>query len=125
VRRLLAGALCGFVLVAGCATTANVHESEGKALAVAWSGLDAIALTLDTLRNAGKLGTNASAVAATDLGKARDALDAATTAYQSNNDASAQANVATATALIAELVTIATDNGGSPSPAAVAAAKGS
>jgi hypothetical protein len=104
-RFLLAGAVA--LALSACATTPAGHLSEGKALADTWSAFDAASVTLDALAKAGSLSASEKAVVRADAPRVRDALNAATAAYQTNNDASVQQNVATASSLIAQLGTIA------------------
>lgn len=89
-----------------CATTASTHLTEGKVLADAWSAFDATSVTLDGLAKAGSLNTSEKAIIEQDGPKVRDALNAATTAYEANNDATAAQNVTAATSLTAQLVAI-------------------
>jgi hypothetical protein len=103
--RSLAPLLAALAL-AGCATTANSHLTEGKAIADAWSAFGAASSTLDSLATQGVLNAKEKAIIKADGPKIEQALEAATAAYDASNDASAAANVTTATTLIAELVTI-------------------
>ena len=105
MKRLLA-----IVLAAGlaaCSTTPSEHATEAKSIAVAWSALDAAAVSIDVAVKAGYIkGAEATTVAG-DLNKADEALTAATVAYRASDDATAQTNVVVATTLISELVAIA------------------
>jgi hypothetical protein len=108
--KVIAVSLAALALV-GCATTPNVHLSEAKGLAASWAALDAIAVTLDGLATTHVLHGPQAATAAADLAKAQAVLTAATAAYNSGDNATAAQNVAAATVLITELVSIAQTNG--------------
>lgn len=92
--------------LAGCATAAT-QDTEGKALADAWSGLNAAALGADTAVKAGYLhGVEASRVS-NDLKAATFALTAATDAYHVNEaDPSVAGQVDTALTLITEVMSL-------------------
>jgi hypothetical protein len=96
---LIAGAT---LVLAGCATTST--NSEGVALADAWSGLNAASIAADAAVHAGALhGANAAKVSA-DLKDAAAVLTAATAAYKANEaDPSVSGYVAQA---IADLTAI-------------------
>lgn len=119
MRRLLILAVVGAALLTegasltGCTTTSTSRMDEARALSTAWSSLDIVAKSLDAAATSGALHGPPATTAAIDLEKARAALTAADAAYRAGNDGSATANVATATALITQLVTIASQNGGS------------
>jgi hypothetical protein len=94
--------------VSACGTTPAGDLTTGKYDAAAWDSLHGVASTLDTLAKAGKLRGSAAVSAKLELDKATAALTAADAAYHAGNGASAAQNVATATALIGELASIAT-----------------
>ena len=104
MRALLIGAVA--LGLAACATTPATHLDQGKALAKAWVGFDGAAQTLDALAVQGVLTAPEKVVIASAVPKARAALEAATAAYDANQDATAQQNVATAAALTAQLILI-------------------
>ena len=104
-RSFIAIACAGAALTA-CATTPSTHLGEGKALADAWSAFDAASTTLDGLATQGVLTAPEKATLRTVLPEVKTALESATSAYDANNDATAEQNVATATTLIAQLVAI-------------------
>lgn len=93
--------------LAACATTPSSHLTEGKALADAWAAFDAASTTLDGLATSGVLTPAEKTTIKTDVPLIASSLNAATAAYDSNNDATAAQNVAQASSLIAQLVTIA------------------
>jgi len=97
----------------GCASTPTTQIDTGKGIAAGWAALDAVAVTLDGLATSHVLtGANAK-TAATDLTLASKALTDATAAYKAGNGATAAQNVATATALVTELVQLAANPKGS------------
>lgn len=100
-------AILAALSLAACATTPTTHMQQGKALADAWAAFDAASVTLDTLAKSGVLTASEKATIKTDIPLVHSALSAATAAYDTNNDASAAQNVATAGVLIAQLVAIA------------------
>lgn len=105
--RKLASALVALTLLTACATTPDTRLNEGKGLATAWASLDAVAVTLDGLATSHTLKGPKAAEAAKLLSQASAALTAADIAYRAGNGASAQQNVAVASALIASLIVIA------------------
>ena len=105
MRRALLGVAVAFSLTA-CATTPSTHLTEGKALADAWSAFDAASTTLDSLAKAGALSASEKATILADGPKVENALNAATTAYDASDDATAGQNIAAATGLITQLATI-------------------
>lgn len=96
------------LLLTACATTPTTHLQQGKADAAAWDALHGVASTLDSLALSGTLHGAQAATAKVDLDKATVLLTAADAAYRAGNDANAQQNVATATVLISDLLTIVT-----------------
>lgn len=90
------------------ATVTTVRLDTGKALALAYDGLDAAALAIETARTAGYFKTHASAeqAAGADLKKALAILDAARDAYNaSGTDPSAA--IASVVALVGQIKTLA------------------
>jgi hypothetical protein len=73
-----------------------------------------VANTLDALAVSHVLHGPKALAVAVDLQKATDALTAADNARKAGDSATSQQNVATATALIAELITIAANPGANP-----------
>lgn len=110
MRLLAIGTAC--LALTACATTPNVRVDEAKGLAASWAALDAVAVTLDGLATSHVLKGQQATMAATDLQKASDALTAATAASKAGDNATAAQNVAVASALVATLVQIASQNGG-------------
>lgn len=104
-RILLIGAAA--LSLAACATTPSAQTTEAQGIAASWSALDGVANTLDGLATSKVLTGKNALTAAQDLEDAKAALLAATAAYNAGQGASAQQNVATATALIAALIAIA------------------
>lgn len=99
--------LAAGVLLAGCASTPGLHLDEGKAIAAAWTALDAASKALDPMVKAGATSKAQNALIAAETPKVIAALDAATTAYRAGDNAGAATNVAAATTLIVELAQIA------------------
>lgn len=106
-RVIVAGATCAALALAACATTPATQLTAARGDAAAWAALDAVSVTLDQMALSKTLHGPAAAAAAADLTKATQALQAADAAYAAGNNASAVQNVATATALVTELVSIA------------------
>ena len=89
-----------------CASTSASVDS-GKALALVWQGLDAAAISADAAVQAGKLKGVQAATVATDLRKAKAALNTATSAYLvAGTTSNPAAQIAIATAATAEIVAI-------------------
>lgn len=94
------------ISLTACATTPSTHLNEGKALADAWSAFDSASITLDSLQRSGVLNPTEKNIIRNDGPRIRDALNAATSAYASDNDATASQNVTAAATLIADLIVI-------------------
>ena len=103
-KLLIAAALA--VALSACATTPDTRLATGKADALAWTTLDAAAVGLKQLAVTGRLHGADAAKAKVMLDQATAALVAADNLYQSGQTANAEQNVATAAALIAQLLVI-------------------
>ena len=102
MRAFVIGVAC--LAIAGCATS-SVSLTEGKALADAWSGLNAASIAADAAVRTGALHGSAAAKVSTDLKDASAILTAATAAYHANEaDPSVAGDVAQA---IADLTAVA------------------
>jgi len=114
MKKLLfaAALLCTPLTLQGCATTPDARLAAGKADAAAWHALDGAAVTLKAMADNGQLKGQRAAEAKRLLDQATAALTAADAAYQTGNGASAQQNVATASALIAQILTFIAQNKG-------------
>lgn len=109
MRLALIAASC--LALAACATTGGTAVTEAKGTATAWTSLKAVAVTLDGLATSHVLHGQKALDVARDLQKATDALTAADDARKRGDSATAQQNVAVASALIATLITIAANPG--------------
>lgn len=104
-RALTGAALAG--LLAACATVSSVDV--GKALAGGWAALDGASLASTTAVQAGKLKGAKAQVVSDDLKKAAAALKIADDAYHGvNKTANPSAQIAIATAAVAEITSIVT-----------------
>lgn len=112
-RYLVAAAAC--LTLSGCATgvlsaagvssstQATVHLDAGKALALAYSGLDGATLVVETAIKSGYLHGANEQTAGTDLTKAKATLDAAQAAYT----ASASSDPTSAISAVSDLIAAA------------------
>lgn len=105
-KALVASAMALSLTLGACATTPDTRMTEGKGLAAAWASLDAVAVTIDGLATTRVLHGQKAAEASRELTQASAALTAADAAYRNGDNATAQQNVASATALIAALLLI-------------------
>ncbi len=95
--------IMALVSLGGCATTAL---DSGKALALAWQGLDTAAVASDEMVMLGKLKGAQAGVVAADLRKARAALKVVTAANGAANTADPSAQIAIAESATAEILSI-------------------
>ena len=101
-----------FVLV-GALTSRRLRHyridgvNSGKGDLALWASLDTLSVSISAYAKSGRMSVADANIAATDLPKITAAITAADAAYNSGNAATASQNVTTATALLAELATIA------------------
>lgn len=109
IAAALSTSAVGAVSLSACATTASTQMQAGRGVNSLWASLDAVSVTLDGIAKAhiasGKPWPEANQVA-DDLHKATIAISAADAAFRAGDNATAQQNVATATALITTLIHI-------------------
>jgi len=116
-RYLLAAAAC--LALSGCATgvlsaagvssstQATVHLDAGKALALAYSGLDDATLAVEAAIKSGYLKGASEQTAGADLAKAKATLDAADAAYTASASSDPSSAIATVSDLIAAVRALA------------------
>lgn len=97
----LALALC----LTACATT---QLNEAKAIDAGWSTLNSAAQVADQLAVSGKLHGAQAAKVKADLDQATQIMTAADAAYKQNPGTDVSAQIASAAALVSEVITITT-----------------
>lgn len=106
MNRLLILAACASLgALSGCAST-NAHLDEGKSLAATYSALSAAYSAADVLAKSGVLHGAQAATVKSDLDQAKASLDAAQAIYAATPTADVSAQITSAAALVAEVLTI-------------------
>lgn len=95
------------ITLTACAT-ATPQISEAKAIDAGWSTLNSAAQVADQLAVSGKLKGAKAAKVKSDLDKATTIMTAADAAYKANPGTDVTAQIASAAALVSEVITITT-----------------
>lgn len=104
-----------------CAIPSNTATTAVKADAVGWQTLDGVSKSTSVLANSRVIHGHTAAVVSCDLEKAKSALQAADSAYGSGDALTSNQNVAAATTLLTELLTIVADGQSGKTPTVTAA----